>query len=163
MLSFSIEANNHIPSNPPPSSHFCTISHTELGPIGASTSPTTIAGGSLEPEPRLRHRSPMPSFNHFTPLLPARCGQFEWKPDACCAKPFTTVFSSLETCCTVKSLKRAIISRHFSIYTFKESSKHWKVLTICCMTDNESPNASTCFTPMELRICSPNKMASYSA
>jgi hypothetical protein len=28
--------------------------------------------------------------------------RFDQKPDACCAKLFATVFSSLETCCTVK-------------------------------------------------------------
>jgi hypothetical protein len=40
--------------------------------------------------------------------------QFDQKPDACCAKLFATVFSSLETCCIVKSSKRVIISKHLS-------------------------------------------------
>ncbi len=51
--------------------------------------------------------------------------QFARKPDAYYAKSFVTAFSSLETCYTVKSSKRAIICRHLSKYTFKDSSKHW--------------------------------------
>jgi hypothetical protein len=39
--------------------------------------------------------------------------RFDQKPDACGAKSFITVFSSLEICCIVKSSKRAIISKHF--------------------------------------------------
>jgi hypothetical protein len=88
--------------------------------------------------------------------------RFDRKPDACCPNSFTTVFSSLETCYIVKSSKSAIILKHLSIYAFKDPSRHWKVPTICCTTNNESPNASTCFTPTELRICRPNRMVSYS-
>jgi hypothetical protein len=33
----------------------------------------------------------------------------------------------------------------------------------CCTTNNKSLNASTCLMPIELRICKPNRMASYSA
>jgi hypothetical protein len=84
------------------------------------------------------------------------------KPYACGTKSFTTIFSSLETYCIVKSLKRAIISRHLSRYVFKDPSRHWKVPEICCTTNNESSNASTCFTPMELSICRPNRLPSYS-
>jgi hypothetical protein len=40
--------------------------------------------------------------------------RFDQKPDTCCTKSFTIVFSSLKTCCTVKSSKRAIIYKHLS-------------------------------------------------
>jgi hypothetical protein len=40
--------------------------------------------------------------------------QFDRKLDACCTKLFAIVSSILETCCTVKSLKKAIISKHLS-------------------------------------------------
>jgi hypothetical protein len=72
-------------------------------------------------------------------------------------------FSSLKICCTVKSLKRAIFSMHFSRYEFKDPSSHWIVPAICCTTNNESPDASICFMFMTLRICRPNKMVSYLA
>jgi hypothetical protein len=62
-----------------------------------------------------------------------------------------------------KITKRAIIFKHLSRYAFKDPSIHWKVSAICCMTNNESSNAFTCFTPMEVRIYRPNRMTSYSA
>jgi hypothetical protein len=81
--------------------------------------------------------------------------QFHQKPNACCAKSFAIVFSS------IGPSKRAIISRHLSRYAFKDMSKHCKVPTICCTTNNESPNASSYFAPLELRIWCPNKMVLY--
>jgi hypothetical protein len=44
------------------------------------------------------------------------------------------------------------------IYAFKDPSRHWKVPAICFTTNNKSPTASSCFMPMKLRICRPNRM-----
>jgi hypothetical protein len=50
---------------------------------------------------------------------------FDRKPDTYNVKSFATIFSSLETFCTVKLSKRVIISRHLSRYVLKDPSKHW--------------------------------------
>jgi hypothetical protein len=44
---FSIEANNHVPSNPPPSPLFCATSHTELTAPGALPESTAPVGALL--------------------------------------------------------------------------------------------------------------------